>query len=189
MNILHLVPDFWPNTGGMESFVAALVRYGRTVGLQGRVLTMNRTAQHRRPLPPRETIGGIEIRRLPFVDLNYYKPLALPVDELRAADVLHVHGLGAMLDAAVALRPLHDRPIVLSTHGGIFHTERLAHVKQLYFRLERALVLPRVDRIVASSKSDLERFGGADGRTMLIENGVDLTPFRAANVAGDESAR
>jgi alpha-1,3-mannosyltransferase len=178
MRILHLTPNFLPVMGGIERFVYELCVASRGAGLTPRVLTFDRPDRRQPRLPPTDVIDGIPVRRVPFVDLKYYKPSFLPLDEFTAADIVHVHGMGFPLDFAAATRHVHGRPLVMSTHGGIFHTTALSGVKAGYVRLAKQFTLPQVDRVVACSLPDLELFRPLTDRLTLIENGVNLRRIR-----------
>jgi alpha-1,3-mannosyltransferase len=184
MRILHLTPNFLPVIGGIERFVHELCVASRGAGLSPRVLAFDRTDRHKPRLPAADVIDGIPVRRVPFFDLTYYKPSFLPLEEFAGADVVHVHGMGFPLDFAAATRHVHGKPVVLSTHGGIFHTTAMSGVKAVYVRLARRFTLPRVDRVVACSVPDFELFRPLSDRVALIENGVDLRRIR-----GDAGAR
>jgi alpha-1,3-mannosyltransferase len=178
MRILHLTPNFLPVMGGIERFVYELCVASRGAGLTPRVLTFDRPDRRKPRLPPTDLIDGIPVRRVPFVDLKYYKPSFLPLDELAAADVVHVHGMGFPLDFAAATRHVHGRPLVMSTHGGIFHTAALSGVKAVYVGLAKRFTLPQVDRVVACSVPDFAMFRPLSDRLTLIENGVNLRRVR-----------
>lgn len=178
MRILHLTPNFLPVMGGIERFGYELCIASRSAGLSPRVLTFDRPDRRKPRLPPTDVIDGIPVRRVPFVDLKYYKPSLLPLDELAGADVVHVHGMGFPLDYAAATRHVHGRPLIMSTHGGIFHTTALSGVKAIYVRLAKRFTLPQVDRVVACSVPDFELFRPLSDRLTLIENGVNLRRIR-----------
>jgi len=151
------------------------------------VLCLNRIAGDTSRLPPHDLVDCIPVQRIPFLELKYYKPVILPVKSLQSADILHVHGIGAHLDFAAASRWIHHKPIVLSTHGGIFHNANLSVLKNTYFNLVRQFTLPRVDRIIACGEADRQLFADHGvTNTTVIDNGIDLTPF---SEAGPESSR
>jgi alpha-1,3-mannosyltransferase len=183
--VLHITTDFLPGSGGMERFIRDLVLHSRTIDIDPSVLALNKIAGDDRILPPLESLDGISIRRIPFLDLKYYKPSTLPIELLKSADILHVHGIGAPLDFVAATKSIHRRPIVLSTHGGIFHTAKLSLLKDWYFDFVKKFVLPRVDRIVACGQADRQLFTDRGVSNLIaIDNGIDLAPF-----AGDDSQR
>jgi len=183
MRVVHLCTNFFPGTGGIETFVLSLARHSLRVGISAAVVCFNRAKGVPGVLRDRDVVEGISVRRIPFVDLKYYQPAVVPLSPLRQADVVHVHGIGALLDFAVIARPLHRRPVVLSTHGGIFHTTRLAAIKRIYFHRWHRMVQRGVDVTVACSASDAALFAPVARRMVLIENGVDLGACAASAAA------
>lgn len=183
-SVLHICTDFAPSTGGIERFVLELATRSRDIGLETSVLCLDRVRAVPGRLPRHERIGVLPVTRVPFLDLVYYKPCWLPLSLLAGADVLHVHGIGAQLDFVVATRWLHHRPIVVSTHGGIFHTTRLALLKRLWFHGMQRLVLAGAQAVVAGSRNDQALFEGISRRVVLIENAVDVAPLLALSRAG-----
>jgi alpha-1,3-mannosyltransferase len=189
LKVLHITTDFAPGTGGLERFVRELAVHSRSADIDPSMLCLNRIAGDNQRLPSRDEIDGIPVRRLAFLDLKYYKPVLLPMRTLGRADILHVHGIGAPLDFVAATRWIHRRPIVLSTHGGIFHTSDLLVLKNTYFALVRRLVLPRVDRVVACGEGDRRLFADHGvTNTITIDNGIDLRAFSAADGSCDRVA-
>lgn len=178
MRVVHLCTNFHPGAGGIESFVLALARHSIRAGIAAGVVCYNRARGVRGTLSDRAIVEGISVRRIPFLDLKYYQPALVPLSLLRRADVVHVHGIGALLDLAAITRPLHRRPTVLSTHGGIFHTPALALAKRLYFRLWHAIAQRRVDLTVACSAGDAALFAPVARRLVIVENGVELAGYR-----------
>jgi alpha-1,3-mannosyltransferase len=106
----------------------------------------------------------------------------VPLSLLRSHDVVHVHGIGAPLDWIALTKWIHRRPIVLSTHGGIFHTSALASIKQLYFKYAVRRVLRRVNLVIADSVSDASLFSEMASHLELLENAVDVAPLLALPV-------
>ncbi len=184
MRVLHLLTNFHPVLGGLETFVLGLARRSRERGIDARVLCLNRASRHEPKLAPRTVVQGVPVQRIEFVDLVYYKPAPLPLDELRRADVLHVHGIGANLDYVALSRRWHRRPFVVSTHGGIFHTSALASLKRRYLTHIARRSLAAADRVIAVSRQDIELLRPIAPAIELIENAVDfptinsLTPSR-----------
>ena len=84
-------------------------------------------------LPAARRIDGAEVVRIPFFGSTRY-PLAPSVIKfIRDADVVHVHAIDFFFDYLAWTKPLHRRKLVVSTHGGFFHTPYAARLKQLYF--------------------------------------------------------
>ncbi len=183
-SVLHICTDFAPSTGGIERFVQELATRSQGAGFQTAVLCLDRVRAVPGRLPRHEVLGSLAVTRAPFLDLVYYKPCWLPLSLLKKADVLHVHGIGAQLDFVVATRWLHRRPIVVSTHGGIFHAARLALVKRLWFHGVQRAVLAGVKAVVAGSRNDQTLFERVSRRVVLIENAVDVEPLLALPATG-----
>lgn len=175
--VLHICTDFWPSTGGIQQFVLDLAGHSEQIGIQASVLCFNRLSGRAEALPADETVDGISIKRVPFLNLKYYKPALLPLNHLREFDMIHVHGTGAPLDFVAMTKSLHRRPVVFSTHGGIFHTSALSRVKQLYFYGMQRWIVRQVDVVAACSKSDAALFSAISSRVRLIENAVRVGPF------------
>lgn len=188
-SVLHICTDFWPSTGGIEQFVLELASRTAATGVRTAVLCLNRTKSHPSALPARDTVRGIPVHRVGFIDLKFYKPSALPLSLLRQYDILHVHGPGALLDWTVLTKALHQRAIVLSTHGGIFHTPALARLKQLYFYGFQRFLLPFVDAVVACSRDDEALFRCVTSRVSLLENAIDAERFLALSPDAKEPGR
>ena len=189
LRVLHVCQDFYPGIGGIEKFVQDLCRHSRGLGIDARVLCLNRIHGSNVRLPKRDEVEGIPIRRVPFLNLRYYKPAVLPMGELKAADLIHVHGVGALMDYAVLTKWRHRRPIVLSTHGGIFHTSDLLRFKRVYFATAHRVLERLVDQTVAASRQDLELFRGVAKNLVLLENGADLSRFRRCEIERKDTKR
>src|SRR5215208_4356428 len=99
MQIVHVVRQFHPAVGGMESVVLELATAQVAKGHAVRVVTLNRMFEkpHER-LAAHEFVGGIEIVRIPYFGSNRY-PIAWGVRRhIGAADIVHVHGLDFFFD-------------------------------------------------------------------------------------------
>lgn len=90
--------------------------------------------------------------------MKYYKIAPTVLKIAKDYDVIHIHGVGFFSDYLVLTKWLHRKPIVLSTHGGIFHTKNLSILKKLYFFGWFRLVSSGINKIFAHSKNDLELF-------------------------------
>src|SRR5207248_6864212 len=117
----------------------------------------------------------------PFIGSPRY-PLALSaIKFIGDADIVHVHAIDFFFDYLAWTKPLHGRKLVVSTHGGFFHTGYAARAKQLYFNTITRLSLTWYDAVVAVSTPDYERFGRLRRSGMVcIENGVNVAKFADA---------
>ncbi|AXA40412.1 glycosyltransferase family 4 protein [Rhizobium leguminosarum] len=176
--IVHVVRQFLPNRGGLEDVVANLARQTVRRGYRVRVVTLDSlfTAPEDK-LPLREDIDGIEVVRIPWSGSSRY-PLAPQVfRHLADADLVHVHAIDFFFDALAWGRLLHGKPMIVTTHGGFFHTRKYATIKKIWFRtLTRASAMA-YRRVVCCSASDLKQFSEIVPDSLLIENGADIGKF------------
>lgn len=176
--IVHVVRQFLPNRGGLEDVVANLARQTVRRGYRVRVVTLDSlftTPEDKLPL--REDIDGIEVVRIPWSGTSRY-PLAPQVfRHLADADLVHVHAIDFFFDALAWGRPLHGKPMIVTTHGGFFHTRKYATIKKIWFQtLTRASAMA-YRRVVCCSASDLKQFSEIVPDSLLIENGADIGKF------------
>ncbi len=180
MNILHVAHHYRPCVGGIEKVVFELNRFLGERGNSCRVICLNRCAKSGEKLPGRENFPEADVERIPFFDFGLYKLAPFSLARLREADVVHVHGLGFFFDFLVLTSFFHRKPIVLSTHGGLFHTKKHPLLKRLYFGLWARLLIRRACAIVAVSRSDRDIFSEISGskRVEIIENGIDFSSLK-----------
>ncbi|MBX4907405.1 MULTISPECIES: glycosyltransferase family 4 protein [Rhizobium] len=176
--IVHVVRQFLPNRGGLEDVVANLSRQTRRRGYRVRVVTLNSlfTAPEDK-LPACENIDGIEVVRIPWSGSSRY-PLAPQVfRHLGDADLVHVHAIDFFFDALAWGRMLHGKPMIVTTHGGFFHTRKYAAIKKIWFRTLTRASARAYCRVVCCSASDLRQFSEIVPDSVLIENGADIGKF------------
>lgn len=180
--IVHVVRQFYPNRGGLEDVVMNLGMALIARGYRVRVVTLDRLfGAPDTVLPARETVNGIEVVRIPWKGSSRY-PLAPAVfRHLGDADLVHVHAIDFFFDALALGWLLHRKPMVATTHGGFFHTNKHALIKKIWFRTLTRLSALSYTRIIGCSRSDTAAFSAiAAGRTILIENGADTAKFYEA---------
>jgi alpha-1,3-mannosyltransferase len=184
MRLVHVVRQFHPAVGGLEGVVWELATRQSTCGHAVRVVTLDRifNAPHAESLAPRETAAGIEIVRIPYVGSTRYPVAPSVLRHIRDADVVHVHGIDFFFDYLAWTAPLHRRKLVVSTHGGFFHTGQSARLKRLYFATVTRLSLSRYAGVAAVSIGDDRLFTRIRSRgTTLIENGVNVERYADAS--------
>ncbi|MBI4175713.1 MAG: glycosyltransferase family 4 protein [Candidatus Aenigmarchaeota archaeon] len=158
MRILHVVQHFWPCSGGVEVYLYELCRELIRRGHTSDVACFDTCVYDVRKLPRRELVEGINIYRFPYINLKYYKMSFAVLKLLKVYDVIHIHTLGFFSDLLVLTKPLHGKPLVLSTHGAMFHTSKFSLPKSVYFYGWDRLVLKGIDRTIAVSRNDQEMF-------------------------------
>ena len=125
MHIVHVVRQFHPAVGGLEGVVDSLSAEQVANGHRVRVVTLDRLFNAPDASRPRrhEQRNGVDIVRIPFLGSKRY-PIAFSViRHIRDADIVHVHGVDFFCDYLAWTALLHRRKLVLSTHGGFFHTD------------------------------------------------------------------
>lgn len=191
MNIVHVVRQFHPAVGGFEDVAQQLALAQVAAGHRVRVVTLNRLfkAMHAGVLPAREVIGGVEVIRIPFFGSTRY-PLAFSaIKFIRDADIVHVHAIDFFFDYLAWTKPLHRKKLVVSTHGGFFHTPYAARLKRLYFLTVTRMSLAWYNAVAVVSVNDQTLFGGIRKRGIVcIENGVNTSKYANASSAAPAKA-
>jgi len=185
MKVLHLSHRFHPCTGGVERHIKELSKKLIERGHECSVLCLNRCDKGML-LKREEVHDEVKVHRTDYLDLGLYKVAPFPLKLLKDYDLLHVHGLGFFSDFLALTSHIHKKPMVLTTHGGIFHTKRLAIAKKLYFKLWARAVLRRFDKIIAVSRSDENHFSKISSRVVVIPNGVDVDALGEIKRKGKE---
>ncbi len=179
MKICHFSNRFAPCEGGIEKVVLDYCLEMKKRGHESKVVCLNKCAHSGKKLPKKSTEQGIEVERVPFLDLGFYRISPSILLHLKDCDVLHVHGIGYFADKLIPLKLFHGRPVIVSTHGGIFHTSPNNPLKKFYFYLWNRFLLRFADKVIAVSGHDLELFSRIlpDEKIALVENGLRLQPF------------
>ena len=135
-------------------------------------------------LPRRDMIDGAEVVRVPFFGSPRYPLAPSAIKFIRDADIVHVHAIDFFFDYLAWTKPLHRKKLVVSTHGGFFHTPYAARFKRLYFSTITRLSLAWYDGVVAVSVADRELFGRIRKHGIVcIENGVNVSKYANASSA------
>lgn len=177
MNILQVVRQYLPSTGGMETYVSSLCRQLADRGHRSDVATLDYLFKTMTPLPAYERLDGTDVIRLPSRGNArlFFAPRLLELAP--RYDLIHVHGVDFFVDMLGSCKRIHGRPVVLSTHGGFFHTPWFPALKKAYFQTVTRMALTGIDRVIASSPKDEQLFSRISGRVTLVENGIDYQTF------------
>lgn len=185
MRILHTFRRFYPYIGGVETFVRdlslSLIRCGHTSD----VLTLRSPTWQDSPLPGVGELENIHIVRVPAFGPGRYRIAPAVSRYLKDYDVIHLHSIDFFVDYLALTRLFHRKPLVVSTHGGIFHTPWMRVLKQLYFLTMTRLSLSQVSRVICDSQHDYHLFERIvpHEKLCMIPNGVDLDRFRVIKKA------
>lgn len=190
MRILQVARQFYPKVGGIESCVLNLSRGLIARGHRVEVVTLDRDIRNRRRLEGPSEIDSIRIHRI-----RYFGPRRYPVAPswlrfIADFDVVHIHAIDFFIDSASVAQSLgfHHQPIIVTTHGGIFHTDAWRAVKDAYWSLVLKRTLSAATAVVAVSENDAALFSSIvpPGKLVMIPNGIDQTfgTARAQRVRG-----
>ncbi|WJR78795.1 WecB/TagA/CpsF family glycosyltransferase [Bradyrhizobium sp. NP1] len=183
MRIVHVVRQFYPAVGGFESFVYELATRQVSDGHLVRVVTLDRLFKgvHPGTLPARERVAGVEIVRIPFFGSSRYPIAPSVLKHLGDADIVHVHAIDFFFDFLAWTRPLHRKRLVVSTHGGFFHTSFAARLKRIYFSTVTRASMMWYHGVAAVSVADQSQFCRIRPRGLVcIENGANISKFENA---------
>lgn len=188
VKVTHIVRQYLPSIGGMEEVVRNIAQHQLRSGQKHtRIITLDRLFRNNKErLPTREIIDGIEVIRLPYYGSSRYPICPSVLNELKDTDVVHVHGVDFFYDFLAATQWIHRRPLLLSTHGGFFHTSFASRAKLAYFNTITRLSGHAYSSVVATSNNDGDLFRQivkAD-KLEVIENGVNVEKY--ANQAATE---
>ncbi|MBB3594561.1 alpha-1,3-mannosyltransferase [Rhizobium sp. BK529] len=176
--IVHVVRQFLPNRGGLEDVVANLARQTLKRGYRVRVVTLDSlfTAPQNK-LPAHETIDSIEVVRIPWSGTSRYPVAPQVFRHIGDADLIHVHAIDFFYDALAWGSFLHRKPMVVTTHGGFFHTKKFLIIKKIWFSTLTRLSAMAYRQVVCCSASDLSQFIRIAPDGITIENGADIGKF------------
>jgi alpha-1,3-mannosyltransferase len=179
MEILQLTRQFLPAQGGTESVVqglsGALQQNGHTV-----LVATLRLLFSTGSLAPAESVeAGLNVHRMRHWGPRRYPVAPAALHLIRGYDLVHIHAIDFFVDYLSLLRLLHRTPLVVSTHGGFFHTEWATVLKKIYFRTVTRSSLAGVRAVVCVSQRDSEMFSTIvpPRRIRVIENGADIDRF------------
>ncbi|MGH6951585.1 MAG: glycosyltransferase family 4 protein [Vitreimonas sp.] len=181
MRVCHVVRQYHPSVGGLETFVATLAASLNELGCESSVLTLDRQFRNiHGKLSSSQLINGVEARRVPmFGHPRFFLPL-FDDAALAGFDVIHVHGIDGMFDRLARYRRRPGQVLVATTHGLFFHTPWMLPVKRAYLHTATRLAASRYDLIIANSASDLQRVRAVSDDVVLLPNAVTrLGAFKA----------
>jgi alpha-1,3-mannosyltransferase len=179
MKILQVVRQFHPSVGGIESSVLALCDRLARRGHVCEVVTLERVWNDPHPLPRADVVNGLRIQRIPFVGGRRY---FLAPQILRFAGghtIIHIHAIDFFVDFLAATKWRHRTPLVVTTHGGFFHTGWATAAKRVYFHTVTRLALTQAARVICVSAQDDRLFAPIvpTRKRVTISNGVEEAFF------------
>jgi alpha-1,3-mannosyltransferase len=177
MKVLHITHHFFPCIGGTEKYVMDLCLELKKRGIKVEVVCLNKCPKETKKLKEKERVKGIKINRIPFWDFHLYKIAPKVIHFIKGFDLIHVHGIGFFSDFLLTKKKEHKKPVVISTHGGIFHTNKKSMLKKFYYNFWLKHQLKKADIIIADSENDFEQFKKISNKVLLLQNAVNTKKF------------
>jgi alpha-1,3-mannosyltransferase len=184
MIIAHVVRQYYPSVGGFEEVVKNLAKHQLAAGQQPYVITLNRYFKALdETLMAEELIEGIKVIRIPFVGSTKYPIAPSVLKHIQQADIVHVHAIDFFYDFLAITKPFHRKKLVVSTHGGFFHTVYASTFKKVFFNTVTRFSSLFYKKVIASSENDGEIFKTIvlPNKLVTIENGVDIEKLHVEN--------
>jgi alpha-1,3-mannosyltransferase len=185
MRILHVVRQFHPGVGGLESYVRNMAEQQKKLGHECAILTLNKIFHGGKgALAPHEVVDGLPVYRVPFLGRRRFFLPAVPRSFLKRYDVIHVHNTDGFFDAISLMSRKAGKPIFATTHGGFFHTKTFSAIKRLYFHFITRKLGKNYRAIFAISQHDYDTFKGVNDNLILKPNAI--MPAGNFIAAGDD---
>ncbi len=185
--VVMVSAGFWPAVGGAESQALELARALGARGARVRVLTRRLGG-----LPGRETVRGVDVRRLPVLGTGALDSLSFLFGALgwllkheADYDAIHAHLAGSPALAAAVAGRLLGKPVVVKLGGGRGIGELAVSSRSSLGRLKLrllTLLAPRFLAVVPDLAEEArEHLPGA--RVEVLPNGVDAARFKPVSPA------
>lgn len=181
MRVLHITTSFFPVIGGKQNYIENLCLQLINKGHQSDVLTLNKGRNFKKTLPESEMYRGINIQRVSYRGPERYKFFPRLSKYIEAYDLLHIHDVKDFYNYFAFRKWYHKKPIVVSTHGGFFHTRKYHTIKKIYFRTILPISLRYADKVIAVSDHDYDIFHRICTNTVVVPNGIDFKSFSQIN--------
>ena len=140
----------------VEGLSIALQHSGHTV----QVATLRLLFASGALAPAQSLEAGVPVRRMRHWGPRRYPVAPAALRAIRGYDLVHIHAIDFFVDYLSLLRWVHRIPLVVSTHGGFFHTQRAQAFKEWYFKTVTRQSLGGVGAVVCVSQHDREMFAG-----------------------------
>ena len=180
MKILQVTRQFLPSIGGIEIVVDGLSSALRNAGHYVEIVTLQKIFATNESAPAHSVVNGLTVTRMKHWGPKRYPVAPQVLHHLRNCDLVHIHGVDFFVDFLSWTKILHKRPIVLSTHGGIFHTNWFSSFKSAYFRTVTRQSLKKIAAVLCVSPQDYHLFSSIvpKEKLRLMPNGVAVGPYK-----------
>jgi alpha-1,3-mannosyltransferase len=183
VKILQIFRQFLPATGGIERVMYGLSKALLQKGHSIDIVTLRTLFNTGTIAKPTDVIDGLNVYRLSHIGYHRY-PIAPGILPFAPHyDIIHIHAIDFFVDFLTLTRAYHRVPIVVHTHGGIFHTKWMLPLKKLFFQTITRLSLYHVNAVLCDSQHDYELFQPIvpQSKLHIVANGLDIQPFVSLN--------
>ena len=118
MRIVHVVRQFHPSVGGLETVVMELALAQLAHGHDVRIVTLDRLFGSNERLAASEKVRGLDVFRIPFTGSTRYPIAPSVLKFIKAADLVHVHAIDFFFDYLAWTRPFHRKPLATQSSAG-----------------------------------------------------------------------
>lgn len=179
MKILQISRQFFPSTGGIENVMYGLNKALQDKGYTTDTLTLRSIFSTGEKAEPESCVDGLKVYRLPHIGSKRYPIAPTVISFISSYDLLHIHAIDFFIDFLSITRLFHRKPIIVNTHGGIFHTKWLVFFKKFYFKTVTRFSLRGADAVICVSEHDYQLFKTIvpQEKLHIIPNGVSIESF------------
>lgn len=174
MKILHVVRQYYPSIGGLESYVRSMAAHQVAQGHVCEILTLNKVFHSDHGvLRGEEIVGPTLVHRVGFIGKRrFFVPLLSP-SFLKKYDIIHVHNTDMFFDYCALFGTFFGKTMVATTHGGFFHTKDFSLFKKIYFNLITKFSCKAYKALFAISGNDFKTFEGMNPNLVFMPNAVE----------------
>jgi len=204
MNILHIVPYFYPawSYGGTPRVVFELCRELVKKGHNVTVYTTDVFDKDKRVEQSDVEVDGLALSEVEGIKIKYFKNISNSLafnqkvfispaiskalkKNLKQFDMVHLHEFRTLQNAA-AYKYLtkYKIPYVLSAHGSVLRLMGKEFLKMLFDKSIGFKILKSAKRVIAVSNIEVEQYikmGVERDRISLIPNGINISEFENAD--------
>lgn len=176
--ILHISKYYLPVYGGLERVIEGISKYTKNEFAHIICCYNDDHKGNKGRLPKKEIIDSVEIRRMKYWKSGWFHFGIPDVSVLKKASVIHIHNSDLLLDVTILLKIIFKikAPIIVSTHGLIFHHQNFMSLKVLYLKLTFPVKKKFVSLFLASGINDYSYLKNQlkIEKVILFENPINI---------------
>ena len=171
LKVAHLVRQYHPSVGGLETYVAQLAQR-QSARHRVYIITLNWVFGSKARLRSVERSGRAIIIRVPYLGVREFFIPLLSLRLLDRFDLKHAHATDQLLDLLCLAKRFRKLLYFATTHGLFFHTPRFKRIKKLYLRVVTRRSLSASGAVFAVSENDLAIVKNIGIDAILLRNPI-----------------